>query len=339
MVLAQGRDISEEAAMNAQRIFALVMASLMASAVAPAAQAQTYPTQTIRIIVPAAPGGPNDFAARLSAQILQPVLGQPIVVEHRPGAGGAIATREVGKARPDGYTLLAAGGSQLTVLPALSASAGYDPVKDFAPVASFMEGAQVLVVNPSEPWKTVQDLIADARRRPGKLNWAHIGSASLPELSGELFMAKTGITMVGVPYRSGGEAVTAIMGHAVDLGFENITLLLPLVNEGKLRALAVTTRNRSVLAPDLPTMIESGIPDYDVGTFFGVVAPAGTPAGIVNRLNGAINQALRTPEMQDAMIKLGAVPKIGTPEEFAAMIAEQLHKWQALAQVANIRID
>jgi tripartite-type tricarboxylate transporter receptor subunit TctC len=326
--------------MNRYRMLALAMTALTLgpSAAAPA-HAQTYPTQAIRIIVPAAPGGPNDIAARLSAQILQPVLGQPVVVEHRPGAGGAIATREVAKARPDGYTLLAAGGSQLTVLPALSASAGYDPAKDFAPVASFMEGAQILVVHPSLPWRSVHDLIEDARGKPGKLNWSHIGTASLPQLAGELFMAKTGVSMVGVPYRSGGESVTAVLGHAVDLSFENVTLVLPLINEGKLRALAVTSRTRTALAPDLPTMIEAGIPDYEVDTFFGIVAPAGTPSSIVNRLNAAINEALRTPEMQDAIIKLGAVPRTGTPQEFGAAIADQLRKWQALAQVANIRID
>jgi len=321
-----------------KRMFALAMLCLGWHAADPA-NAQSYPTQLIKIIVPAAPGGPNDIAARLAAQILQPKLGQPIVVEHRPGAGGAIGTREVAKARPDGYTLLAAGGSQLTVIPALSASAGYDPTKDFAPVAKFMDGFQVLVVHPSSPWRSVKDLIDDAKAKPGQLNWSPIGTASLPQLAGELFMLRTGVRMVGVPYRSGGESVTAVLSQAVHMSFENVAILLPLVHEGKLRALAVTSRTRTALAPDVPTMIEVGIPDYEVATFFGIVAPAGTPAGIVNTLNATLNEALKTPEIQETITKLGAVPQSGSPEEFAATISAHLRKWQALGQQANIRID
>jgi tripartite-type tricarboxylate transporter receptor subunit TctC len=303
------------------------------------AYAQTYPEKSIRIIVPAAPGGPNDIAARLAAQILPSKLGQPVVVEHRPGGAGALGSREVAKAAPDGYTLLAGGGSQLTVLPALSASAGYDPTKDFAPVAKFMEAFQILVVHPSSPWASVKDLIDDPRVHQGALNWAHSGTAGLPQLAGELFMTRAGIRIIGVPYRSGGESVTAVLSQAVHLTFENVTILLPLIREGKLRALAVTSKSRTALAPDLPTMVEAGIPDYEVTTFFGLVAPAGTPKSIVYRLNATINEAMSAPQMQETIMKLGAIPAFGSPEDFATTIATNLEKWRTLGELTHIKID
>jgi tripartite-type tricarboxylate transporter receptor subunit TctC len=323
-----------------QRMLALTLSALSLGLGAVAvAQSQSYPSQIIRILVPAAPGGPNDVPARLAAQILQPKLGQPVVVEHRPGAGGAIAMREVAKARPDGYTLMAAGASQLAVIPALSASAGYDPTRDFAPVVKFMESFQVLVVHPAAPWRTVKDLVDDARAHPGKYNFAHSGIASLPQLAGELFNARTGANLVGVPYRSGGESVTAVLGQAVQIGFENVTLLLPLVRAGKLRALAVTSPTRTALAPDLPTMAEAGVPDYEVTTFFAIVAPADTPASIVGTLNATINEALTTPEMQETIRKLGALPQTGTPAELGSTIAAQFQKWRVFGEQANIKID
>jgi tripartite-type tricarboxylate transporter receptor subunit TctC len=301
--------------------------------------ADAYPNRPIKIIVPAAPGGPNDDPARMAVQILPPKLGQPVVVEHRPGAGGAIGTREVAKAAPDGYTLLSAGTGMLAVTPVLSASAGYDPTRDFAPVAEFMEGFHVLVVHPSSPWQSVRDLIDDARANPGKINFAHTGTGNLPHLSAELFMSRAGVSLVGVPYRSGGESVTAVLGQAVHMAFDNVTLLLPLVAEGKLRALAVTSPARSALAPALPTMMEAGVPDYDVTTFFGIAAPAGTSPAIVNTLNTAIVEALNTPQMQQTIARLGAVARPGSPSDFAAVIAAHAKKWAALGKAANIKID
>jgi tripartite-type tricarboxylate transporter receptor subunit TctC len=301
--------------------------------------ADAYPNKPIKIVVPAAPGGPNDDPARMAVQILQPKLGQPVVVEHRPGAGGAIGTREVARAMADGYTLLSAGTGMLAVTPVLSASAGYDPIRDFAPVAEFMEGFHVLVVHPSAPWHSVQDLIDDARANPGKINYAHTGTGNLPHLSAELFMSRAGVSLVGVPYRSGGESVTAVLGQAVHMAFDNVTLLLPLVKEGKLRALAVTSRARTALAPDLPTMIEAGVPDYDVTTFFGIVAPIGTNPAIVRMLNEAIVETLTTPQMRETIARLGAVARPGSPADFAAVIAAQTKKWAALGKSANIRLD
>lgn len=303
------------------------------------APAQPYPSKPIKIMVPAGPGGPTDIPARFASQILSQKLGQPTVIEYRPGAAGVIAARELARASPDGYTLLSGGTAMLAVVPAMSETAGYDPIKDFAPVAEVMEAFQVLVVNPSSPWKSVKDLAEYAKANPGKLNYAHVGIAHVTQLAGELFMSSVGIKMVGVPYRGSGDSVAAVLGQSVDMTFENVTILLPLIREGKLRALAVTSRTRSPLAPDLPTMIEAGIADYDVMTFFGLVAPAGTPAHIVKLLNATINEGLAAPDFQQAITKLGAFPQTRSPAEFGATIGSNLDKWKAVGKTANIRID
>jgi tripartite-type tricarboxylate transporter receptor subunit TctC len=302
------------------------------------AQAQSYPTKPIRIIVPSAPGGPTDIPARLASQIL-PKLGQSAVVENRPGAGGAIGARAVVSAAPDGYTLLTGNTSVLAVIPAVSASAGYDPIKDFAAVAKVSESYQILVLHPSHPWKTVSELVAYAKANPGKLNYAHTGPGGLPHLTGELFKSRAGVDIVGVPYKSGGESVTAVLGQQVQMTFESITILLPLIREGKVRALAITSKERTPLAPDIPTMVEAGVPDYEVTTFNGIVAPAGTPKAIVNLLNATINEGLKSKENQETIARIGAVSNLGSPEEFAAFIAAQHRKWLDVAKTAHVKID
>ena len=302
------------------------------------AAAQDFPERPIRLIVPSAPGGPTDLPARLVAQIL-PSLGQPTVVENRAGAGGAIGARAVANATPDGYMLLVGNTSVLSVWPAVSASAGYDPEKSFAPVAKLSESYQIVVVPASSPFKTMQDVVAFAKANPGKLNIAHTGIGGLPHLTVELLKARAGIDVVGVPYKSGGESVTAVLAGQVDMTIEGITILLPHIQAGKLRALAVTSRTRTPLAPDLPTMIEAGVPDYEVTTFNGVAAPAGTPDAIVRKLNGAINAGMQTPEMQSKLQTLGAVSIANTPAEFAAFISAQHRKWADLAKSAHINID
>jgi tripartite-type tricarboxylate transporter receptor subunit TctC len=317
------------------RATALRILALLASCVAGApAVAQSFPTRPMHLIVPAAPGGPTDLPARLVAQIL-PALGQPAVVENRPGGGGAIGARSVATAAPDGYTLLVGNTSVLAVIPAVSASAGYDPAKNFAPVVKLTESYQILVVPPSSPFRTVRHVVAFAKQHPGKLNIAHTGAGGLPHLTVELFKARAGVDLVGVPYKSGGESVTAVLGGQVDMTIEGITILLPLIRDGKLRALAVTSRARTPLAPDLPTMIEAGVPDYEVTTFNGVVAPAGTPAAIVAKLNASINTGLQAPDMQARLQKLGAVIRPNTPAQLAAFIVAEHAKWSAL----GIRVD
>jgi tripartite-type tricarboxylate transporter receptor subunit TctC len=212
------------------------------------ADAQPYPEKPIRIIVAAAPGGPTDIPARLAAQILSPKLGQPVLVENRPGAGGAIGAREVARAPSDGYTLLMGNTSTLAVIPAVSASAGYDPVKAFTPIVRITEGFQILVVHPSSPWTSVQELVADSKANPTKISYAHTGAGGLPHLAGELFMLRSGAKMTGIPYRSGGESITAVLSQAVHVSFENVAILVTQIREGKLRALAVQNGTTARLA-------------------------------------------------------------------------------------------
>jgi tripartite-type tricarboxylate transporter receptor subunit TctC len=310
----------------------------MLSAAAVPAFAQGYPDRPIRLIVPSAPGGPTDIPARLLSQIL-PRLGQPAVVENRPGAGGAIGARAVATAAPDGYTLLVGNTSVLAVIPAVSASASYEPAKSFTPVAKISESYQILVVHPSTPWMSVQELIADAKANPGKFNLAHTGAGGLPHLTAELFRASAGVDLVGVPYKSGGEAVTALLGGQVHCTFEAISILLPQIREGKVRALGLTSRTRTPLAPDIPTMIEAGVPDYEVTTFYGVVAPAGTPADVVAKLNTAINEGFAAEEMRAAVGKLGSALALGSADEFGRFVAAQGVKWSEVARKANIKVD
>jgi tripartite-type tricarboxylate transporter receptor subunit TctC len=314
------------------------LAASAACALSAPAGAQAFPDRPIRLIVPSAPGGPTDIPARLPSQIL-PKLGQPAIVENRPGAGGAIGARAVAAAAPDGYTLLVGNTSVLAVIPAVSAGAGYDPAKNFAPVAKISESYQILVVHPSAPWKSVGEFVTDAKANPGKFNFSHTGAGGLPHLTAELFKSLTGVDLMGVPYKSGGEALTAVLGSQVHCTFEAISILLPQIREGKVRALAITSRNRTPLAADVPTMIEAGVPGYEVQTFQGVVAPAGSPTEIINKLNAAINEGLNTPEMRDTIAKLGGVPTLGTPEELGRFMAEQTAKWGSVATKAGIKLD
>jgi tripartite-type tricarboxylate transporter receptor subunit TctC len=302
------------------------------------ADAQTYPDRPIRLIVPSAPGGPTDLPARLLSQFL-PKLGQPAVVENRAGAGGAIGARLVAAAPADGYTLLVGNTSVFAVWPSVSPSAGYDPAKNFAPIAKLTESYQILVVPAASPFRTVRELVDFAKQHPGKLNVAHTGIGGLPHLTVELLKVRAGIDVVGVPYKSGGEALTAVLAGQVDATIEGITILLPHIRDGKLRALAVTSHDRTPLAPDLPTMIEAGVPGYEVTTFNGIVAPAGTPADIVAKLNAAINEGMQASDIQERLTKLGAISRVSSPAEFAGFIAAEHAKWSALAKSANIKVD
>ena len=321
-----------------RRAFLSAAAALCVSPSVGPARAQSWPDKPIRLIVPSAAGGPTDIPARLLSQVL-PKLGQPVVVENRPGAGGAIGARAVAASAPDGYTLLVGNTSVLAVIPGVSASAGYDPAKSFMPVAKMTESYQILVVHPSAPWKSVNELVDDAKANPGKFNYAHTGAGGLPHLTAELFRSSTGIDIVGVPYKSGGEAVTSLLGQQVHATFEAISILLPQIREGKLRALAITSRTRTPLAPDLPTMIEAGVPAYEVMTFYGVVAPAGTPEPVVRLLNATINEALTSGDIRDTITKLGSVPSPVSREDFGRFIETQVTKWAAVAKAANVKVD
>ena len=312
-------------------------AALMFAGAAQAAD--DYPNKTIKLILPAAPGGPTDVPARFAAQILQAKLGQPAVVENRPGAGGALGARVVAGAASDGYTLLVANTSVLAVIPAVSASAGYDPVKNFVPVVRMTESFQMLVVNPDSPWKTLKEFVDDCKAHPGKINYAHTGAGGLPHMVGELFMLRSGCKMTGVPYRSGGESVTGVLSKAVDTTIEGISITRSLVLQGKLRALGGQNKVRTPLLPDMPTMAEAGVPGAEANTFYGIVAPVGTPPDIVKKLNAAINQGLATDEMQKLINNAGSESKPNTPEEFAEYIAAQHKIWIDVSKAAGVKID
>ena len=301
--------------------------------------AQSYPQKTIKIVVTAAPGGPADFPARLAAQVLSDKFGQPVVVENRPGAGGAIGAREVAKAPADGYTLLLGNTSTLAVIPAVSAKAGYDPVKNFAPVARIVEGFQVIAVHRSSPWTSLGGFVDYAKANPGKLSWAHSGPGSLPHLAMEAFMARTDTKMVGVSYRSGGESVNALLSQAVDVTSEGIAGIAPQVTQGSLRALAMQNSRRNKRLPDLPTLAELGFPNAEADTFYGLVAPIGTSADIIRALNAALNEGMQSAEIQRLLDKAGVEAKPNAPEEFAAYIAVQHRKWTEVGQAAGVMLN
>jgi tripartite-type tricarboxylate transporter receptor subunit TctC len=326
--------------MKACREATLAMATLLIGlALGAPSYAQTYPQKTIRIIVTAAPGGPADFPARLAAQVLNAKLGQPVIVEHRPGAGGAIGAREVAKAAPDGYTLLLGNTSTLAVIPAVSTKAGYDPVKNFTPIARVAEGFQVIAVHRSSPWMSLTEFVNYAKANPGKLNWAHSGPGSLPHLAMEAFMLRTGTKMTGVSYRSGGESVNALLSQAVQVTSEGIAGVAPQVAQGNLRALAMQNSTRNKLLPELPTLAELGFPNAEADTFYGLVAPAGTPANIIALLNSALNEGMQSPEIQGLLAKIGAEAKPNAPEDFAAYIATQLRRWVEVGKAAGVTIN
>jgi tripartite-type tricarboxylate transporter receptor subunit TctC len=321
------------------RRYVIAVATALLSA-SPAAQAaDDYPTRPVKLVLPAASGGPTDVPARLASQILQPKLGQPLVIENRPGAGGALGARVVAGAAPDGYTLLMANTSVLAVIPAVSASAGYDPVKNFVPIVRMTESFQILVVHADSPWKTLKEFVDYCKANPGKLNYAMTGAGGLPHLVGELFMLRSGCKMTAVPYRSGGESVTALLSKAVDTTIEGIAITRSLIGEGKLRALGGQSKTRTPLLPNMPTMAEAGVPGAEANTFYGIVAPAGTPPAIVKKINAAINEGMAAPDMQKTITNLGSESKPNSPEEFRDYIAAQNRIWVEVGKAAGVKID
>jgi tripartite-type tricarboxylate transporter receptor subunit TctC len=303
------------------------------------AETQSYPARTIKLVVPFGPGGPTDVSARIVAQVVQSGLGPSVVIENRPGAGGAIGTKSVANAEPDGATLLIGTSATLGVVPALMKNPGYDSIKSFAPVAKVADSTLVLVVPATFPANSVQEFVAYAKANPGRLSFASAGVGNHTQLLAELFKSKAGLDIVNVTYKSGAEMVTAILGEQVQLAFPDVSILIPLIREGKLKALAVTSASRHPQLPEVPTMIESGIPDYIMTFWSGVVAPAGVPADIVNRLNTAINDGLTSASVRENLAKVGSQASPGTPQEFADFIAAETKKWSAVAKMAGISLD
>jgi tripartite-type tricarboxylate transporter receptor subunit TctC len=318
-------------------LLSLLAAALLACC--STASAQTYPNKPIRIVVAFAPGGPADVMARLIGNRLHAILGQPLVVDNRPGAGGTIGARAAAEAEADGYTLLLGNTSTLVIAPAIYRQPGYDPAKDFAPVAMLGATSNVFVVTPSFSAKSVKDVIALAKASPGKLNYSSPGVGTPPHLIGEMLKLKAGIDLVHVPYKGGGPSVQAVVGGEVQMTFENPAVSLPLVQGGQVRALAVTSEKRNPQAPDVPTMIESGVADFVSVSFTGIVAPAGTPAEIVAKLNAAVNESLRSSEIEQAFKRLAVEPHAGSPAEFAAFLTKERERWGAVIKAAGIKAD
>jgi tripartite-type tricarboxylate transporter receptor subunit TctC len=316
----------------------LMAAAIAMVAVAPAA-AQPYPAKPIKLVVPFGPGGPTDVSARLVAQVVQSTLGQSVVIENRPGAGGATGTKAVAGAEPDGYTLLIGTSATLGVVPALVKNPGYDPIKSFVAVGKVADSTLVLVVPPDFPAKSVQDFVTYAKTHPGTLSYASAGAGNQTQLLAELFKSKAGIEAVHVPYKSGAEMVTATLSGQVQMSFPDISILLPLIREGKLKALAVSSAARHPQLPDVPTMVESGIPDFVMTFWSGVVAPAGTPPAIVAALNAAISDGLKSRAVSESLAKVGSQASPGSPDDFARFIAAETVKWSAVARIAGIHAE
>jgi tripartite-type tricarboxylate transporter receptor subunit TctC len=308
------------------------------SVIAHAQSQAAYPVKPIRIIVPQSPGASTDLTARLIGQKLSAALNEPVIIDHRPGAGSIIGTDLVAKAAPDGYTLLVV-ASSITLNPTLHKDLPFDPIRDLAPITQISAFPNMLVVHPAVPVKTVKDLIALAKAKPGSINYGSSGSATGTHLSAELFKYMTGIEMVHVPYKGGGPAVQALLGGQVQLNFATIVSVLPHVRSGKLRALAVTTAKRSPSAPDVPTIGESGVPGYDHAPWNGFLAPAKTPRAIVARLNEETARLLRAPDVQSVFTNEGAEPVGNSPEEFAAIIRNETAKWAKVIRAAGIKAD
>nr|WP_233582928.1 tripartite tricarboxylate transporter substrate binding protein [Candidimonas sp. SYP-B2681] len=297
-----------------------------------------YPDHAIKLVVGFSAGGTTDVVARILGKEIGDALGQPVVVENRPGAGSNIATEMVSRAAPDGYTLYMVAVTS-AINQTLYKNLRFDLVKDFAPVSLGVRVPNILVVNPSVPVKSVKELVDYAKANPGKLNFASSGSGTSIHMAGELFKQLAKIDATHIPYKGSSPAMTDLIGGQVDFMFDNMPSAWPHVAAGKLRALAVTTAERSKAAPDLPTMQESGFPSYDVSSWFGIIAPKGTPDDIVNKLNSVIQTAMAKPDVQARLADLGAVPAKTTPAEFGDFIKSEVDSWAKVVKASGATVD
>ncbi|MGH8619339.1 MAG: tripartite tricarboxylate transporter substrate binding protein [Burkholderiales bacterium] len=315
----------------ARRVLALAVAAAIPATVG----AQTYPIKPIRFVAAFPAGGPSDIVSRAIAKRMAEVMGQPVVVENRTGAGGNIGAEFVAKAPPDGYTVLL-GGSYVTIAPSLYRKLPFDPVRDFAPIGLMVSNQYVLVVHPSVPAKSVKDLIRVAKAQAGKLNYGSAGIGSPPHLAGELFKTMAGVSAAHVPYKGATPALVDLMGGHIDFYFGGISGALPHIKSEKVRALGVTSLKRSSQLQQVPTIAEAALPGYDIATWFGLLAPAGTPKDLVGRLNGVITGIVNEPEMKAYLIGQGVDPVTSTPEQFAVFIQGEIPKFAKIIKAAGI---
>jgi tripartite-type tricarboxylate transporter receptor subunit TctC len=327
-------------------LMALCLSTVAAMALATGARAQApstgsgpaYPTKAIRIVVPFPAGGTSDILSRAVGQKLTEEWKQPVIVDNRPGAGANIGAEIVVKSPPDGYTLLAASTIH-TINPSLYRKLAYDPVKDFTPITLIAATSQVLAVHPSLPVKTVKELVAYAKKRPGEINYSSAGSGSQPHLTAELFKSRTGINIVHVPYKGAPPAMTDLLAGHVALSFATSPSAVPHVKAGKLRALAVSTAKRISALPDVPTIAEAGVPGFEASGANGLVGPAGMPGPVVEKLNAAVVRIVKEPAMSKFLSEQGADPFTTTPAEYAAYIKSEVAKWAKAVKDSGARVD
>lgn len=319
----------------------LVVVSLALAGIAAAdhALAQAYPNKPLHLIVPFAAGGTGDVLGRLLASKMSEGLGQPVVVEFKPGAGTTLGTDFVAKSPPDGYTILLSASTTMSINASLYSKLPYDTLKDLAPVSLLAAIPNMLVANLALPANTVPELIALAKASPGKLNYASPGSGTTPHLAGELFKTAAGINMVHVPYKGAGPAIIDVLGGHVPMLFDNIPSVQPQVNSGKMKALAVTSAKRSPAMPNVPTFAEAGLAGFEANSWWAILAPAGTPKEIIVRLNAEVVKALNDAGIRERFVGLGADPATGTPEECSAHIKGEVAKWAAIVKASGARVD
>ena len=303
------------------------------------AQSAVYPNKPVRWVVPFPPGGSADIMGRMIGQDLAKALGQQVVIENRAGASAIVGSEYVAKSPADGYTLLQANVSQMTIHPSLYPRLPYDPLKDFAPVTVLGIVTSVMVTTPSLPVASVKDLVALAKKRPGQLNFTSSGAGSSTHLTGELLKQRAGIAMTHINYKGSGPALTDVMAGFVEIMFENLPSALPFINANKLKVLAVTGKDRSPVLKLVPTLAESGFPGFDMVSWQALVAPAGTPKPIIDRLNAEVAKVLKTPEMKEKMTGLGTDVVANSPEQFAQYLREETAKWSKIVKDAGIKLE
>lgn len=311
--------------------------AMLALAAAGPAKAQTYPDHPITMIIPFAPGGSTSIVGRVIADKMSETLGEKIVVDNRPGAGGTVGTRAVAKSAPDGYTIGLGYTGTLAIGPTLYAKAGYDPRKDFAPIGLIGNAPNSLVAHPSFPAKTVAELIAYAKANPGSVNFGSAGAGTASHITGAYFAHAAGITLVHIPYKGTGPALVDLIGGHIPLAFAPIPATHANVAGGQLRALAVTSLGRSSLLPEVPTIAESGLAGFDASLHYGLIAPAGTPRPIIDRLNKELRAALNSEEVRQRLMQDGAEPTLGTPDDYAAFIDRDETKWSVMVKASGAK--
>jgi tripartite-type tricarboxylate transporter receptor subunit TctC len=331
--------IGDELLSNVETVLSLIAGALVAIPIHAADPSAGYPVRPIRFIAPNLPGGPSDILARIIGQKLSESMGQPVIIENRAGASGIIGTEAAAKSPPDGYTLVTGNNATFGANVSLFKNLPYDPVKDFSPIVLVATQPNILVVHPSLPVKSVKELVAFARARPGQLNYAGTGMGAAANMSAELFKSMTGTKMVGISYKSAAPALTDLIAGQTQLMFATSLSVVPHIHAKRVRALGVTTAKRTRAMPELPTIAEAGVPGFEASTWHGVFVPAGTPAAIVTRLNAEINRMLQLADMRERLEALGAEIVGGTPKEFADHIQREIPKWAKVIKESGARAE